>query len=70
MISLGFEFENVMLNIYMANLWKSDNPVNKVSVLKKLPGLFLNPFMHNVVKWPNILQKSCGVHTARYKKLK
>ena len=21
--------------------------------------------MHNFVKWPNIFQKSCGVHTAR-----
>ena len=29
---------------------------------------FVNPFMHNVVKWPNILQKSCGVHTARFLK--
>ena len=28
----------------------------------------INPFMHNVVKWPNILQKSCGVNTARYLK--
>ena len=28
----------------------------------------LNPFMHNVVKWPNILQKSCGVNTARFLK--
>ena len=28
----------------------------------------LNPFMHNVVKWPSILQKSCGVHTARFLK--
>ena len=27
-----------------------------------------NPFMHNVVKWPNILQKSCGAHTARFLK--
>ena len=24
-----------------------------------------NPSMHNVVKWPNILSKSCGVNTAR-----
>ena len=24
--------------------------------------------MHNVVKWPNILQKSCGVNTARFLK--
>ena len=22
--------------------------------------------MHNVVKWPNILEKSCGVNTARF----
>ena len=42
MISLGFDFENVVLNTDMINLWKSDNPVNKVSVLKKLPGLFVN----------------------------
>ena len=28
-----------------------------------------NPFMHNVVKWPNVLQKSCGVkNTARFLK--
>ena len=27
-----------------------------------------NPFMHNVVKWPNILQKSCGVNTTRFLK--
>ena len=27
-----------------------------------------NPFMRNVVKWPNILWKSCGVHTARFLK--
>ena len=27
-----------------------------------------NSFMHNFVKWPNILQKSCGVHTARFLK--
>ena len=24
--------------------------------------------MHNIVKWPNILQKSCGVHTASFLK--
>ena len=29
---------------------------------------FFNPFMHNVVKWPNILSESCGVHTARFLK--
>ena len=28
----------------------------------------INPFMHNVVKWPNILQKSYGAHTARFLK--
>ena len=27
----------------------------------------LNPFMHNV-KWPRILLKPCGVHTARFLK--
>ena len=25
-----------------------------------------NSFMHNVVKWPNILLKSCGVNTVRF----
>ena len=29
---------------------------------------YFNPFVHNVVKWSNILQKSCGVHTARFLK--
>ena len=24
--------------------------------------------MHNVEKWPHILSKSCGVHTARFLK--
>ena len=27
------------------------------------PSMF-NPFMHNVVEWPNKILKSCGVHTA------
>ena len=27
-----------------------------------------NPFMHNIVKWANILWKSCGVHTTRFLK--
>ena len=27
-----------------------------------------NTFMHNVAKWSNILQKSCGVNTARFLK--
>ena len=38
---------------------------NHVRVSRFAVGLF-NPFMHNVVKWPNILQKSCGVNTARF----
>ena len=42
MISVGFNFENVVLNTDMTNLWKSDNSVNKVSVLKKIPGMFVN----------------------------
>ena len=25
-------------------------------------------FCHNVGKWPNLLEKSCGVHTARFLK--
>ena len=33
-------------------------------LLKVLIIVSFNPFMHNVVKWPNILLKSCGVHTA------
>ena len=24
--------------------------------------------MHNIVKWPNIILKSCGVHTAEFLK--
>ena len=28
---------------------------------------YVNPFMH-VVKWPNILLKSCGVNNARFLK--
>ena len=31
-------------------------------------GWLINPFMHNVVKWPNILWKSCGVNTAGFLK--
>ena len=27
---------------------------------------WFNPFMYNIVKWPNILQKSCGVNFARF----
>ena len=29
---------------------------------------YVNPFMHNVVKWPNMLSKSCGVNSARFLK--
>ena len=29
---------------------------------------WVDPFMHNVVKWPNILLKSSGVNTARFLK--
>ena len=32
-----------------------------LSMIKKL-----NPLLHNVEKWPNIILKSCGVHTARF----
>ena len=28
----------------------------------------INPFIYNVVKWPKILLKSCGVNTARFLK--
>ena len=27
-----------------------------------------NPFMHKIIKWPNILKKSCSVYTARFLK--
>ena len=26
----------------------------------------VNSFIHNIEKWPNLLQKSCGVNTARF----
>ena len=29
----------------------------------------LNPFMRNVVKWPNILLKSCGVYIAKFESI-
>ena len=35
---------------------------------KILQNAWLNSFMHNVVKWPNILQKSWGAHTTRFLK--
>ena len=28
----------------------------------------VNPFIHNIVKWPNILLKSCGLNTANFLK--
>ena len=28
----------------------------------------INPFMNKIIKWPNILKKSCGVYTARFLK--
>ena len=42
MISLDFQFEKVILNTDMNNLWKSDNPVKNAFVLKNLPELFVN----------------------------
>ena len=33
--------------------------------LKLLNVFQVNPFIHNVEKWPKILQKTCGVNTAR-----
>ena len=32
------------------------------------PNTSVNPFMHNVVKWPNILSNSCALHAARFLK--
>ena len=29
---------------------------------------FIDLFMHNVEKWPDVLYKSCGVNTARFLK--
>ena len=43
----------------------------KVSVsgmFSEMGSELVNPFMHNVVKWPNILYKSFDVHTARFLK--
>ena len=37
-------------------------------LIPKLAVKCFNPFMYNVVKWPNILLKSCGVHIARFLK--
>ena len=33
-----------------------------------ISGFIFNPLFHNVEKWPNILYKSCGFHTARFLK--
>ena len=38
-----------------------------IMLLKKRK-FFINPLFHNVQKWPNILLKSCSVHTARFLK--
>ena len=38
------------------------------SISEDLMFLHFNPFMHNVVKWPNTLQKSYGVNIARFLK--
>ena len=49
--------------------WQKCLPVKFGKLFRKviLESTF-NPFMHNIVKWPNILQKSCSVHTARFLK--
>ena len=33
-----------------------------------MSGSRINPFMHNFIKWQIILQKYCGVKTARFLK--
>ena len=48
----------IILDISVYNYNSSDNDRNRD----------FNPFMHNVVKWLNILWKSCGVNTARFLK--
>ena len=50
---------------------------NEIFHIWKLLGLakqmmqitIFNPFMHNVEKWPIILLRSCGVHTANFLKV-
>ena len=39
-ISLAFAFEKCNLNTDKTNLWKSESPLETVSILKKLFGLF------------------------------
>ena len=39
---------------------------SKVGKDSQLHTYLFNLFMHNVVKWPNILWKSCSVHTAKF----
>ena len=57
--------------------WMKWNEISKLVFCKKtvincffifLSVYFFNPFMHNVVKWPNILKRSCVVNTARFLK--
>ena len=36
------------------------------SIIPKKNEILLTSFMYNVDKWPNILLKSCGIHTARF----
>ena len=49
------------IGLKQVNLFVHDS--HKTFLLEKAE---FNPFMHNVVKWPNILLKSCGVHNARF----
>ena len=37
-------------------------------LIKRQQTTLFNSLFHNVEKWPNILLKSCGVHTARFLK--
>ena len=56
--TLNLEKLNVE-NMFFFKNWCSENVYY---------GQRVNPFMYNVVKWPNILEKSCGVNTARFLK--
>ena len=50
-------------------LWSAEPDVTKVLLeYYHLNIITINPFMHNVVKWPNILLKFCGVNIARFLK--
>ena len=48
-------FKDIFMD-YILNFWGS------------LSEQLLNPFMNNVGKWPNILQKSCVVHSSKFLK--